>query len=89
MNRVVKQMFAVLMVVGAVSGMVLAGTEKLTQPLIEIILVKGEEELAMLRHAAQIGEIACEAMIEVTRPGVSEGEIYSTILQEIGKNGAD
>lgn len=35
MNRVVKQMFAVLMVVGAVSGMVLAGTEKLTQPLIE------------------------------------------------------
>lgn len=35
MNSVVKQMFTVLMVVGAVSGMVLAGTEKLTQPLIE------------------------------------------------------
>ncbi len=35
MNSVVKQMFIVLMVVGAVSGMVLAGTEKLTRPLIE------------------------------------------------------
>jgi electron transport complex protein RnfG len=35
MNSVVKQMFTVLMVVGAVSGMILAGTETLTQPLIE------------------------------------------------------
>lgn len=35
MNSVVKQMFIVLMVVGSVSGMILAGTEQLTQPLIE------------------------------------------------------
>ncbi len=35
MNSVVKQMFTVLIVVGGVSGLVLAGTEKLTQPLIE------------------------------------------------------
>lgn len=35
MNSVVKQMFIVLIVVGAVSGLVLAATEKLTQPLIQ------------------------------------------------------
>ena len=35
MNSVVKQMFAVLMLVGGISGLILAGTEKLTQPLIE------------------------------------------------------
>ena len=35
MNSVVKQMFIVLIVVGTVSGLVLAATEKLTQPLIQ------------------------------------------------------
>ncbi len=35
MNSVVKQMFAVLMLLGALSGMVLAGSYKLTKPLIE------------------------------------------------------
>ena len=63
--------------------------KEVTKSLIEMILVKGEEELAMLRHAARIGEMACEAMMEVTRPGVSEGEIYSTIMQEIRNNGAN
>ncbi|MBD3305783.1 RnfABCDGE type electron transport complex subunit G [candidate division KSB3 bacterium] len=35
MNSVVRQMFVVLMVVGGIAGLVLAGTEKLTKPLIE------------------------------------------------------
>ena len=38
----------------------------------ELVLVKGEEELALVRYAARIGEAAAQAMAEVTRPGVGE-----------------
>lgn len=66
-----------------------ANFTEVTKPIIELILVKGEEELAMLRHGAGIGEMACEVMMDVTRPGVNEGEIYTAIMQEIRKHGAN
>lgn len=63
--------------------------QEVTKPLIELMLVKGGEELALLRHSAYVGEKACEAMVNAIRPGANEGEIYSTIMQEIRKHGAD
>ena len=39
--------------------------------------VQSEEELAVIRYAARIGDEMVRAMLETTRPGVNEGEIYA------------
>jgi Xaa-Pro dipeptidase len=60
----------------------------ISRPLLEMIMVNSEEEIALIRHSAQIGEMACEAMVKVVKPGVSEAQIYATIMQVIYTNGA-
>ena len=55
----------------------------------ELMLVKSKEELALLRHSARIGEMACEAMVTVTKPGTTESEIYATVIKTIFSNGAN
>ena len=54
----------------------------------EVMLVKSEEELAVLRRSAKIGERACEAMLEAVKPGASEFDIYEAIQSEIHRGGA-
>jgi Xaa-Pro aminopeptidase len=49
----------------------------------ELRLVKSEEEIALARYAAEVGEKACEAMLKIVRPGISESEIYATIMYTI------
>lgn len=61
---------------------------EVSQPFVELILVNSEEELALVRHCARIGEMACEAMLKVTKPGISESKIYATIMNVIYSNGA-
>jgi Xaa-Pro dipeptidase len=41
---------------------------------------RSEEELEVLKWSANVGETMCLAMREATRPGVSEGDIYSAIV---------
>nr|WP_269781561.1 M24 family metallopeptidase [Nocardia bovistercoris] len=53
-----------------------------------IWVVKSEEELVLFRHASDLAERACEVMLEVTRAGVSEVDIYSAVLHEFHRNGA-
>ncbi|AKE01249.1 hypothetical protein XU06_29845 (plasmid) [Rhodococcus erythropolis] len=53
-----------------------------------IWLVKSEEELVLFRHAAQLAEQACEVMLDITKPGVSEVDIYAAVLHEFQRNGA-
>jgi len=48
-----------------------------------------EEEIALARYAAHVGDLACEEMIKVVKPGVSEGEIYATIMGTIFKYAAN
>ena len=54
-----------------------------------IVLMKSNEELILVRRAAEIGELAAEKMMEMTRPGVSESEIYAAIMHELFLNGAN
>ncbi len=54
-----------------------------SQTFAEVMIVKSEEELALVRHSGKIGEMACEKMLEVTKPGVPENEIYATIMHTI------
>ena len=62
---------------------------EVSRPFAEVMLVKSEEELALVRYSARIGEMACEAMLNVTRPEVSESEIYGTIMKVIFTHGAN
>jgi len=54
----------------------------------EVMLIKSEEELNLIRHSARIGELACKAMLEATKPGVSEAKIYSHVMSTIYDQGA-
>lgn len=46
----------------------------------ELMLTKSAEELRLIEFAAGVGEKACQRMLEVTRPGVREAEIYAEIM---------
>lgn len=54
----------------------------------ELMLVKSGEELAVVRHGAMIGERACEALLQASRPGASEAEIAAAVIKEIVGRGA-
>ncbi|SQI30309.1 Xaa-Pro aminopeptidase [Serratia plymuthica] len=41
--------------------------------------VKSEEELALVRYAAHIGETMCEALRATARPGVSEADLVAAV----------
>jgi Xaa-Pro dipeptidase len=60
-----------------------------TRDFTDFMLVKSEEELALLRFAAVVSEEACKAMIAATHPGVSEAEIYAEIMRTIHRWGCD
>lgn len=60
-----------------------------TQDFTDFVLIKGDEEIALLRFAAMVSERACEAMIEACAPGVSEAEIFADVLHEIHRWGCD
>jgi Xaa-Pro dipeptidase len=53
-----------------------------------MMLVKSEEELVMMRRSAEIGEEACQVMLDISKPGVTELEITTAVLHTIFKNGA-
>jgi Xaa-Pro aminopeptidase len=60
-----------------------------SRSLIEVVLPKSEEELTLIRQAAQTGEKACQAMVDVIKPGVSESEIFAAVTGVIFANGAN
>src|SRR6185312_5936674 len=66
-----------------------ATLEDFTRDMTDFMLVKSEEELALLRFAAQVSEEACEAMIEASRPGAGEAEVYAAIMYAIHRRGCD
>ena len=55
----------------------------------DFMLVKGAEEIPLLRFAAKVSEEACRTMMEVSRPGVSEAEVYADTVREIHRRGCD
>lgn len=52
----------------------------------ELTAVKSEEELAVLRWSAAVGEKMCQAMLEATRPGARENEIYAAAMKACADN---
>jgi Xaa-Pro aminopeptidase len=66
-----------------------AQLEDFTRDLTDFMLVKSDEELALLRFAARVSEQASAVMAEVARPGVSEALVYAEVLREIHRWGCD
>lgn len=66
-----------------------ARIEDFTRDFTDFVLIKGPEEIALLRFAAKVSEHACEAMIGACSPGVSEAAVYADILHEIHRWGCD
>jgi len=63
--------------------------QEVTTDFCKLMLVKSDEELQMVRRAAQIAEMACQAMLDITRPGVGEHEIYVAALSQLLLHGAN
>lgn len=53
-----------------------------------IWVTKSEEEIALYRHVSQVCEQACQVMLNVTRVGVPETEIFAAVMYEFHRNGA-
>ena len=52
-----------------------------------LMMQKGPEELAAARHCARVGELACAEMIEVTRAGIGESELYAALTSVVYRAG--
>jgi Xaa-Pro aminopeptidase len=62
--------------------------EEVSVPFSYLMAQKQDDELALARFAAAAGERACARMLEVTRPGVSEAEIYAEVTGTVYRAGA-
>ena len=59
------------------------------RPFAERMLIKSDEEIAVLRQACDAGERMCEALMRIARPGVTEAELYSAAMAESFLAGAN
>jgi Xaa-Pro aminopeptidase len=66
-----------------------AAIDDFTLAFTDFMLVKSEQEIALLRFAARVSEEACKVMMEVSRPGVSEASVYAETIREIHRWGCD
>lgn len=71
-----------------VSALPSARFNEVSHPFGRLMLKKSDEELSLLKRTAEIGEEACRRILEVTRVGVSEREIYAEALDKIHRQGA-
>jgi Xaa-Pro aminopeptidase len=60
-----------------------------TEMMQELRAVKSAEEVSFLERSAAITEKAIEAMVHTANPGVSEKELYATVLHAMLSNGGE
>jgi len=66
-----------------------ASFHEVSNAFAQLVFVKSDEELQLVRRAAEIGELAAQAMMKVTRPGTSESEIYAAAMNQLFLNRAN
>ena len=52
---------------------------EVSEQWLAMVIDRSEEEIGLIRESARIAELGCEAMLKVTRAGVSELDIYRAI----------
>ncbi len=60
---------------------------ELSDAFSEMMLVHCDEELAMVRTAARIGEEVCKVMFQMARPGANERDIYAAMMKVVHEAG--
>src|SRR6516164_7094789 len=66
-----------------------AGIVALDDMLEKIRAIKSEEELAILRKAAALGDLMLATCRDTARPGVKECEVYGAMMQTMTGNGGE
>lgn len=65
-----------------------AGFIDVSGPFSLIMLEKGPEELELMRRSGEIGELACQAMVDAIKPGVRENQVHAAIMDVIYQHSA-
>jgi Xaa-Pro dipeptidase len=52
-----------------------------------MMLAKGEEELAVARHCAAVGEALAEVILETARPGIRDSDLFAAIAETAYRSG--
>ncbi len=55
---------------------------ELSKPFGLMMMAKGEEELAVARHTANVGELLAQKILDVARPGVRDSDLFAAIVEE-------
>lgn len=63
-----------------------AAFEAVGSRFFELTAAKSEEELAVIKWSASTGEKMCQAMLDATKPGVRESEIYAAAMKVCAEN---
>jgi len=74
---------------GLTAGVPEADFQDFTTDFSDFVLIKSEEELVLLRYAARVSEAACQSMVQASRPGASEADVYAEIMRTIYRHGCD
>jgi Xaa-Pro dipeptidase len=56
-------------------------------PYSDLMLVKTDQELALIRYAAEAAESACGVMREVVEPGASEEVVFAEVVRDVIRHG--
>ena len=74
---------------GIVAELPNAAFKSVWQPFAEMMSVLSDEEIAALKQACDAGERMCEVLLDITKPGVTEAELYAAALSSSILNGAN
>jgi Xaa-Pro aminopeptidase len=55
---------------------------EMSSPFGLMMLAKGEEELAVARHTAAVGELLAQKILDVARPGIRDSDLFAAIVEE-------
>jgi Xaa-Pro aminopeptidase len=55
---------------------------EMSSPFGLMMLAKGEEELAVARHTAEVGELLARKILDVARPGIRDSDLFAAIVEE-------
>jgi Xaa-Pro aminopeptidase len=61
--------------------------EEVSIPFSYMMSQKSEEEMALARASAAVGEVASQALLDTARPGVSEAELYAAATGAVYRAG--
>jgi Xaa-Pro aminopeptidase len=63
--------------------------ETVTDAFWEVRLIKSDEEIEMIEASAKIGDRVIERMVRELKPGMTEGELFGLVAEEMTEHGGE